>query len=80
MKILKFYSETCGLCKVLGENLIKANIEHIAYNVDDEGNEPLLEKYTIRSLPTLVKVDDNGDVIDKRSGAATVEQLKEWCK
>lgn len=80
MKILKFYSETCSPCKLIGENLIKAGIKHTAYNAEDVENEALLEKYSIRSLPTLVKVDDEGNVLDKRYGAATVEQLKEWCE
>jgi thiol-disulfide isomerase/thioredoxin len=80
MKILKFYSDTCGPCKTLGENLVKANISHIAYNAEDDDNEELLSKYSIRGLPTLVKTDDEGNVLDKHTGLMTVDQLLKWCE
>lgn len=78
MKIIKFYSDTCGPCKVLDNNLKKAKIEYTAVDVNDDENAPLLEKYNIRNIPVLIK-EDNGVVIDKHHGIMTVEQLKNWC-
>lgn len=80
MKILKFYSGTCGPCKVLGDNLIKAEIPHTAINAEDDTNVDLLDKYSIRGIPTLVKTDDEGVMLDKHVGIMNVEQLKDWCK
>jgi thioredoxin-like negative regulator of GroEL len=78
MKILKFYSDTCGPCKVLDNNLKTAGVEYTAVDVNDDENAPLLEKYDIRTIPVLIK-EDNGIVIGKHHGIMTVGQLKNWC-
>lgn len=79
MKILKFYSETCGPCKVLDSNLKKAGIEYESINVNDDKNNNLIKKYKIQSLPTLIKVDNEKEIA-RHIGILTVEQLKYWCK
>lgn len=77
--IIKFYSPTCGPCKVLDKNLKTANIEYTSINVTDPSFEELIEKYQIHSVPTLVKL--NGDkVVDKFVGIMTVDKLREWIK
>lgn len=77
--IIKFYSPTCGPCKVLDKNLKIANIEYTSINAADPSFEELTEKYQIHSVPTLVKL--NGDkVVDKFVGIMTVDKLKEWVK
>ncbi len=79
MKILKFYSETCGPCKVLDNNLKKAGIEYESINANDDENDILVEKYKIRAVPTLVKEENNVEIA-RHTGIMTEEQLKEWCK
>lgn len=78
MKIIKFYSNTCGPCKVLESNLNKAQIEHISIDVEVD-SENLIDKYNIRGIPTLIKLNDEDEVIDKFVGVMAVEQLKHWC-
>lgn len=80
MKILKFYSKTCGPCKTIDENLKKANIEYVAIDVEDDNNEELVDKYSIRGIPTLIKLDDKDEVIAKHTGYMSIEQLINWCK
>ena len=76
--ILKFYSPLCGPCKVLEKNLQDAGVEYDSINVfEDEDN--LAEKYDIRSIPTLVKLSPNGELIEKSAGVMTVEQIKVFC-
>ena len=80
MKLVKVYSETCGPCKVLERNLQDANIEH--KNIDfltDEGEE-FVNKYDVRSVPTLLLLDDNDNLLKKHSGLLNVEELKEFIK
>lgn len=60
MKIIKFYSDTCGPCKVLDSNLKKANIDYESINANSDENYTLVEKYKIRAVPTLIKEDNGG--------------------
>ena len=78
MKIIKFYSDTCGPCKVLDSNLKKAGIEYESINANDDENDVLVERYKIRAVPTLIK-EDNGVEIARHVGIMTEEQLKHWC-
>lgn len=80
MKILKFYSNSCGPCKTVDENLKKANVEFTPIDVEDEKNDDLVDKYSIRGIPTLIKLNDKEEVIAKHTGYMTVEQLVNWCK
>lgn len=74
MKILKFYSNTCGPCKVLTKNLKDANIKVEPILPDSD----LVDTYNIRSIPTLVMVDDEGKEYKRFTGIMSAEQLKNW--
>lgn len=78
MKIIKFYSDTCGPCKVLDTNLKRAGIAYESINANMEENDALVEKYNIRAVPTLIK-EENGVEIARHTGIMTEEQLKRWC-
>ena len=78
MKIIKFYSTSCGPCKVLDSNLKKAGIEYESIDANYDENASLVEKYKIRSVPTLIK-EDNGVEIARHVGIMTEKQLKSWC-
>lgn len=80
MKLVKVYSETCGPCKVLERNLQDANIEHKSIDfLTDEGEE-FVNKYDVRSVPTLLLLDDNDNLLKKHSGLLNVNKLKEFIK
>jgi thioredoxin 1 len=76
MRILKFYGETCGPCQVLEGNLNSLNIEHESINIEDEQAEELIIKYGIRGIPTLVILDDDGNVLKKHTGLLNINDLK----
>lgn len=77
MQIIKFYSESCGPCKVLDANLKKAGIKFESVNVYDDKNADMVTKFKIRSVPTLVKLE-NGIEVKRHTGLLTEEQLKDW--
>lgn len=77
MKILKFYSDSCGPCKVLTKNLKEAGIEVEEINVQEDSY--LIDKYEIKNIPTLIKIE-NDTILDRFTGIMTVDQLKNWCK
>lgn len=78
MKVIKFYSPTCGPCKVLEKNLSTAGIEHDSVNVIESSNSGLLDIYNVTSIPTLVVVKEDGS-FKSYNGILSVEQLKEIC-
>lgn len=81
MKILKFYSNSCGPCKVMSKELAKLkDIEVIDYDATDENNVEILDKYKVLSIPTIIVVDDKGDTISRFGGIVPIEKIKEVIK
>lgn len=78
MKVLKIYSRTCGPCKVLENNLQLADIPHESIDVQSIQGEDIAAKYEIRTVPTLLLVDDEGNVVKKHNGLLDVQGLKEF--
>ena len=78
MEILKFYTKSCGRCKVLERNLTQTDSVYKDIDVTREEGLALLDKYNIISVPTLVKID--GDKIDIRHGILSVEELNKWAQ
>ena len=70
MKVLKFYAEWCNPCKMLSKifegaaDKINLPIEEV--DIDDQME--LAQQYGIRSVPTLVIVDDAGAEVKRHTG------------
>lgn len=80
MKLLKFFSPTCGPCKVLDKNLQEAGIQYENIDITDENNEELITKYNITSVPTLLGIDDNGNSVLRNRGILSVNDLIKYFK
>lgn len=78
MKVFKFYSRTCGPCKVLESNLQFAGIPHESIDVQSAESYDVIAKYEIKTVPTLILVDDEGNVVKRHSGLLGVQELKEF--
>lgn len=81
-KILKFSAVWCNPCNILKktfEEVLKMeefkNIEVIELDVDDVNNNELCFKHQVRSIPTLVMLDENDNVINKVMGAVPKNNL-----
>ena len=58
-KILKFYSKTCGPCKVMSKRLEELkNVEIQEIDILDEDSEELVNKYKVTSIPTIIILND----------------------
>ena len=52
--------------------------DHKGENKKVEGYD-VIAKYEIRTVPTLILVDDEGNVVKRHSGLLGVQELKEFC-
>lgn len=80
MRLIKLYSNSCGPCKVLENNLKQASIEHENVIITSDKGEELADKYSVRNIPTLLLLDDNDNLIKKFTGILTPDKLKEFCQ
>lgn len=77
MKIYKFFAEWCGPCKALSEKIEKSDIKDLITSIDcDEDTDNLCSKYNVRSVPTIVFTDDEGNELDKLIGNVSIFDIK----
>ena len=82
MKLLKFYAEWCGPCK-MQSMVIKGAGDKITIPVEDvdiDTNVFMATNFGIRSVPTMVLVDDQEKEIKRKVGTMTESELLEWLK
>ena len=79
MRLIKLYSNSCGPCKVLENNLKQANIEHESVNITSDKGEELADEYNVRNIPTLLLLDGD-NLVKKFTGILTPDKLKEFCE
>lgn len=81
--IIDFWAKFCGPCKVMkptfdrvSEELREGNSEVQLYTLDVENNRDIAVEYGVRAVPTI-KVFNNGEVVDTKTGAQQEAQLIE---
>lgn len=75
-KVLKFSALWCGPCRVFANTFKKVSemeqykdIEFKSIDIEnDEDADLLVAKYQVKSIPTIILADENGDVIYKLMG------------
>jgi thioredoxin 1 len=78
--MIKFGASWCGPCKIMDtrlDPLIKEGLN--VHKVDVEKYSNLGAKLAVRNLPTTI-VFQNGEVVERFSGYATVDQLRNKLK
>jgi len=75
MKLLYFSAPWCGPCRTFGPIMEQVSKTYQVQKVNVDEDSTLAAKYNIRNVPTVVKVDSNGNEIDKFVGVKTVEQI-----
>lgn len=72
-KILKFSADFCGPCKALKRNL--KDLDFPIEEIDIVDNPEMAEEYDIRSIPTLIYLDENGKTVYRSVGIVTKESI-----
>ena len=78
-RIIRFTASWCGPCKSLATNLETAGLGLPIEVVDIDAHSDVAQEYGIRSVPTLVMLDENTEV-KRLIGSRTVNQLQEWAQ
>jgi len=61
-KFLYFSAAWCGPCRQLGPVMEQLSSQYPVRKIDVDTNQLLAQQYNIRNIPTVLLVDDDGDV------------------
>ena len=76
-KILYFTASWCGPCKALAPTVQQLQSEGLnIQKVDIDNNQALSTQYSVRSVPTLIKIDQSGNEISRLVGNQTADAIK----
>lgn len=77
--LLQFYADWCGPCKML-TRIIDESMEEIAQyvklqRIDVDQHQEISAQFHIRAIPTMVLVDQTGEVKWKHTGIMEVRDI-----
>lgn len=83
MKYLhKLSASWCSPCKQLQRNL--SEIDMLSFSVTliehdvDLMERPELARLGVRSIPTLILMDESGNELGRKTGALTADEIRQW--
>ncbi len=80
--VLKFSADYCNPCQqlqgLLGIIDVPSNIKIESYDIENEDNLQVANKYRVRSIPTLIMIDDAGCIIKTNVGNMNMQQLEDF--
>ena len=79
-KVLRFTASWCGPCKALASILDQIDTKMPIEVIDIDENTEMAVKYGVRSVPTLIIIDDRGNVQDKMIGLKAKNLVEEFLK
>lgn len=78
-KLVYISAPWCGPCKMFGPVMNKVAESGIpVQKLDADKDHSAVMQYGVRSIPTVVKVDANGNMIDKFVGVKNLGEIKSF--
>ena len=78
MRLFKIGANWCGPCRALDKLLEDNNIKYEHIDIDTPDGEGLSIKFNVTSIPTLVITDYEENVLRKRIGVPTLDELMKF--
>ena len=78
MRLFKIGANWCVPCRALDKLLEDNNIKYEHIDIDTPNGEGLSIKFNVTSIPTLVITDDEENVLRKRIGVPTLDELMKF--
>ena len=80
MKLLKFYTPSCGPCKVMGPIVEKVAFECEVYleSIDASQEPEVAVKYGVRTVPMFILVDSDEQLVASTGGLMTEDTFSAW--
>ena len=82
MRVLKFYADWCGPCKMLTEVIHDAQdqINIPIEEIDIDKNSDIVVQYGIHSVPTMILLDENNTELKRVTGSLNQLDLLTFLK
>ena len=77
MEVLRFTASWCQPCKALAQQLQELDLDKEVTVVDIDEQQDLAIQYGVRSVPTLIAVDNNKE-IKRMVGVKAKDILLDW--
>jgi len=77
MKLLYFNAPWCGPCEQQKE-LLKQYDATPVESINVEEDTATANKYSVRSLPKLILIDDNGSVVKSFNGLTNPSEIEQY--
>ena len=81
-KILKLSAQWCAPCATMDVQLqtLGTDYESLVEHIDIDKTPDIAKQYGIRSIPTLIKLDDSGKEVGRSVGSLTLVKLAAFIK
>lgn len=68
-RLLYFSAPWCGPCRQLGPTMDQVALNYPVRKINIDENPLLAQQYKIKNIPTVLVIDDDGDVLSSKTGA-----------
>ena len=79
-RLVKYGASWCGPCKALNQLLESITLDVKLENIDIDHNVQKAQDNNIRTIPTMILFDENGEELKRYSGVMNEVELKEFVK